>query len=205
MQGLVYDKNLVNATKRSAAHSGVSDKQKQGHCFPLSAPFLFPSVHPKVPKNYLLPFPFKDYLPDNSIRSPAALLSSLTDCLIGPNTCATSRANLKVSAQESFSSKNVSLIAMSFNLSSIKIESLSRDVNQRKSIQSTVSSAKTKNLTQGPTSTIRIEFWSICIHICTYWFASVVIPCLQNICPSKISTKSSWHKLLYEYVAWKSY
>lgn len=33
MQALVYDKNLVNATKRSAAHSGVSDKQKQGHCF----------------------------------------------------------------------------------------------------------------------------------------------------------------------------
>lgn len=33
-----------------------------------------------------------------------------------------------------------------------------------------------KNLSQGPTSAIRIEFWSICIHICTYWFASVVIP-----------------------------
>lgn len=180
MQGLVYDKNLVNATKRSAAHSGVSHKQKQEHCNSLPQLFCFLQLIQKCQRIICshfvlsiisLTMPFAH--PQHCCHLPAFLPDWPKDFT------ATSRAYLKVFAQESFSPKNVLLIALLFNLSSIKIENLSRVVNQREAIQSTVSSAKTTNLTQGPTSAIRIEFWSICIHICTYWFASVVIPCCK--------------------------
>lgn len=58
--------------------------------------------------------------------------------------------SLSFRTRKFFSPKNVLLIAMPFNLSSIKIENLSRVVNQREVIHhSTVSSAKTKIYLKG--------------------------------------------------------